>query len=283
MKGALLFWAKKSNTKFTVWKKDFAFVLRLMMAHVIRKMQQYDTAVSKGIYPRSHPEWLQELYAAVPPAGDDDDQSEGGQETDGGEETGAINAVAVKVNPGSVQTDIRQRIMEGRCRGKAVFPKLAANPPSTQSHKTWWDPIHKKARRALSDGTLVESTSVEEGPSGFIVAQFDEGPAFETELTNDLIHELEPAVIDPAMLRKKSATLKRPASAPGRSTEGQSIGQLGGAFSKAYWGEFRRLIGTGMSRDEAKQLAKDAGQAAVRTLPACLRRLQSILDHPSHN
>ncbi len=74
--------------------------LRIMMAHVVMKKSQYESAVRRGIRPRSHPAWM-DLCKAVPQT-----EVEGEDNDDEAEETKA-DAIAF-VPKAEAETEVQE-------------------------------------------------------------------------------------------------------------------------------------------------------------------------------
>jgi len=61
-KGGLKLAAQKKKMDWLIYRKQNVFVFRVLMAHVMMKKKQYEKALKAGSTPRTHPEWLVELY-----------------------------------------------------------------------------------------------------------------------------------------------------------------------------------------------------------------------------
>lgn len=176
LKGSVRLAAKKQQIVWRIFKKDTALVLRVMMAHAVSKLQQWEKARAAGVQPRSHPAWLVTLYTAIPAATADDaaesesaDSSAALSEPHSPLQVAPADALAMQVVPAaqavpSVQavpavlavplraSELKRHILEGRAKGKATFPGLAEPPadppaePSEEADEAIVPPSSPKAR-----------------------------------------------------------------------------------------------------------------------------------------
>ena len=93
---------------------------------------------------------------------------------------------------------------------KAQVGRLAALVISSEV----WDPKLRKAIMMMSDGTVKRSVANRAGDRGFVVAYYECGRHFETELSNDCLMSLVTPILDPKYLRRPAAAVsKKPAAA----------------------------------------------------------------------
>ena len=97
------------------------------------------------------------------------------------------------------------------------WPTAALAPPGPKAlaiSSEVWDPKLRKAIMMMSDGTVKRSVANSAGDRGFVVADYECGRVFETELSNDCLMSLETPILDPRYLRRPaSAVSKKPAAA----------------------------------------------------------------------
>ena len=66
LKGGLKRLVGRSGSMWESWLRDYAFCVRVLLAHLSRKRSQWNKAIGMGISTRSHPDWIVSLYKAMP-------------------------------------------------------------------------------------------------------------------------------------------------------------------------------------------------------------------------
>ena len=221
LKGAIKMMVKRTRLVYEAYRKDLAFVLRIMAAHLLMKRQAWEAAQKLGRIPRSHPEWAMQAYLNITVASSDVAPLQRSASASS-QQSFASAAEEPSDSCASSRTITRDMILAGRHTGVAVFPMLSDTLGDDEEDGSeeddedqgedndciaskYWDPKLKKAVAVMKSGMIKYSSMIEAGPNGFVLAMWNADlgiPPLELEITNDLRESLEVPVLEPGVCKR---------------------------------------------------------------------------------
>ena len=239
MKGAIKMLVKRTSLVYDAYKKDLAFVLRLMAAHLLMKRQAWADSKKLGRTPRSHPEWAIQAYLNITEASST-------MSADLASLSSSASTASQHSSTSTADANIRAMILAGRDAGVAFFPGFSdtlgddeedgieeddEDQGQDNEHISckYWDPKLKKAVAVMQNGMIKYSSKFEAGPNGFVLAMWKadlEIVPLELEITNNNVKSLEVPVVDPGVF-------KRPAKAQSKVSTGRVLKRPHGAHDDA--------------------------------------------------
>jgi hypothetical protein len=165
MKGAIKMLVKRTSLVYAAYKKDLAFVLRLMAAHLRMNRQAWAASKKLGRIPRSHPEWAIQAYLNITEASSTmsaDLASLSSSASTASQHSSTSTAEVPRQSSWSAGANIRGMILAGRDAGLAFFPGFSDTlgddeedgiKKNDEDHGQdnerisckYWDPMLKKA------------------------------------------------------------------------------------------------------------------------------------------
>ena len=171
MKGAIKMLVTRTSLVYDAYKKDLAFVLRLMAAHLLMKRQAWADSKKLGRTPRSHPEWAIQAYLNITEASST-------MSADLASLSSSASTASQHSSASTADANIRAMILAGRDAGVAFFPGFSdtlgddeedgieeddEDQGQDNEHISckYWGPKLKKAVDVMQNGMIKYSSKFE--------------------------------------------------------------------------------------------------------------------------